>query len=138
MTSRYEVLSHTADTGIVVWGPTLREAFENAAFAMFDLMFGIGDLVGGDRVQIEVAAPTVGELLVDWLSALLFEAETRDLALCSFEIETMEQGHLTGWGKGVPLAELELSGPPIKAVTYCDLMVEETPGGWSAQVVFDV
>ncbi len=138
MTSRYEVLSHTADTGVVARGATLEEVFRNAAFAMFDLMFGIGDRVGVERVRIEVAASSVGELLVDWLSALLFEAETNDLALCSFGIDALREGSVRGWATGIPLSHLELSGPPIKAVTYHDLKVEETPAGWSAQVVFDV
>jgi len=138
MTPRYEVLSHTADTGIVAHGDTLREAFANAAFAMFDLMFEIDDLVGEAWVRIEVAAPTVEDLLVDWLSALLFEAEIGELALCSFEIETMEPSRVAGWAMGIPLTGLELSGPPIKAVTYHDLRVDEMPAGWSVQVVFDV
>jgi SHS2 domain-containing protein len=138
MMPRYEVLSHTADTGIIVHGATLRELFENAAFAMFDLMFGIGGLEGKDRVQIEVMAPSVEDLMVEWLSTLLFEAETGDLALGSFEIETLDTRRLAGWAIGIPSADLELSGPPIKAVTYHELSIDKTPGGYSARIVFDV
>jgi SHS2 domain-containing protein len=140
MTARYEVLSHTADTGIVAYGTTLEELFETAAFAMFDLMFGIGFLPGDDqvRIEMEVTARSVEDLLVDWLSLLLFEAETRDLALCSFEVEVLEDGRLVGRVRGLPSAEIELTGPPIKAVTYHDLSVERVPTGWSAQIVFDV
>lgn len=135
---RYEVLSHTADTGVVVYGATMTELFENAAFAMFDLMFGIGDLRGVERVNVEVAATTVEELLVDWLSTLLFEAETRDLALCSFGIDTLGDGRLSGWASGISSSDLELRGAPIKAITYHDLAIEEIPNGWSARAVFDV
>ncbi len=135
---RYEVLSHTADTGVIVLAATMRELFEHTAFAMFDLMFGIGDLLGVDRVEVEVAATTVEELLVDWLSTLLFEAETRDLALCSFGIVTLSEGRLSGWAVGVPVAPVELIGPPVKAVTYHDLSVVQLARGWSARVLFDV
>ena len=138
MMPRYEVLSHTADTGVVVHGATMTELFEHAAFAMFDLMFGIGDLRGVELVDVEVASTTVEELLVDWLSTLLFEAETRDLALCSFGIDTLGDGRLAGWASGIPSAELELRGAPIKAVTYHDLAIEELTEGCSARVVFDV
>ena len=138
MIPRYEVLSHTADTGVVVHGATIPEVFESAAFAMFDLMFGIGDLEGGEPIRIQIVALTVEDLLVDWLSTLLFEAETNDLALCSFEVETIDEGRLAGRVSGVGVAGLELTGPPIKAVTYHELTVAETPDGWSAQVVFDV
>lgn len=131
-------MSHTADTGILAHGASLREVFENAAFAMFDLMYGIGDLVGEDRVEVEVEATTIEELLVDWLSTLLFEAETNDLAFCSFGIESIGDGRAVGSATGVPLARVELAGPPVKAVTYHDLLIEERAGGWSARVVFDV
>jgi SHS2 domain-containing protein len=138
MMPRYEVLSHTADTGVIVYGATMPELFENAAFAMFDLMFGIGGLRGVAPVNVEVAATTVEELLVDWLSTLLFEAETRDLALCSFGIDTLGDGRLSGWASGISSFDLELRGAPIKAVTYHDLAIVELTEGWSARMVFDV
>ena len=134
----YEVLSHTADTGVLVRGATEAGLFENAAFAMFDLMYGIAGRNGAERVEVEVAATTTEELLVDWLSDLLFEAETRDLALCAFKIETIEDGRATGWASGISSAELELVGPPIKAVTYHELAIEEHAAGLTARVVFDV
>jgi SHS2 domain-containing protein len=121
-----------------VHGATLLEVFENSAFAMFDLMFGIGDLVGERRIQVEVEAATVEELLVDWLSTLLFEAETNDLVFCSFSLESISDGRAVGSATGVPLAGVELAGPPVKAVTYHDLAIRERPGGWSARIVFDV
>lgn len=138
MPPRYEVLSHTADTGVVVRGATLAELFENAAFAMFDLMYGIGDRNGSESVDVEIAAETTEELLVDWLSDLLLEAETRDLALCSFKIEAIGDGRATGWASGIASVDLELAGPPIKAVTYHGLAIEDDLSGLVATVVFDV
>jgi SHS2 domain-containing protein len=38
----------------------------------------------------------------------------------------------------VPTKDVELTGPPIKAVTYHQLQVAETDEGWSATVYFDV
>lgn len=135
---RYEVMSHTADTGILAHGASLREVFENAAFAMFDLMYGIGDLVAEDRVEVEVEATTMEELLVDWLSTLLSEAEINDLAFCSFGIDVLVEGRLIGWVGGESTVDLELVGPPIKAVTYHELAIDRSSDGWSARVVFDV
>lgn len=138
MPPRYEVLSHTADTGVVVRGATMAELFENAAFAMFDLMYGIGDRNGAECVDVEIAAETTEELLVDWLSDLLLESETRDLALCSFKIEAIGDGRATGWASGIASVDLELAGPPIKAVTYHGLAIEDDLSGLVATVVFDV
>jgi SHS2 domain-containing protein len=138
MSGRYEVLAHTADTGIVAYGTTLAEVFENAALAMFELMFDLKGADQGSPVRVEVAASTLEDLLVDWLSTLLFEAESRELALCSFEIGHIDEGVLSGSAAGLPADRLELIGPPVKAVTYHDLVVEQTPTGWRAQVIFDV
>lgn len=135
---RYEVMSHTADTGILAHGASPREVFENAAFAMFDLMYGIEDVPGKERVVIEVEATTMEELLVDWLSTLLSEAEINDLAFCSFGIEVLIEGRLIGWASGESTVHMDLAGPPIKAVTYHELAIDRSSDGWSARVVFDV
>ena len=138
MNRRYEVLAHTADTGIVAYGVTVSEVFENAALAMFDLMFGPGGGGAGEPLRLQVQSPTVEDLLVDWLSTLLYEAESRDLAFRSFEVDVPDDWQAIGWARGVPSGQLELIGPPVKAVTYHDLVIERTSAGWRAQVVFDV
>jgi SHS2 domain-containing protein len=135
---RYEVLSHTADTGVAARGSSLAEAFENAAFGMFDLVFDLSGVSGSEECRVEVTAETPAELLVAWLSALLAEAEIRGLVFARFVVEQMTEGSLRGTASGGPAAGLELRGPPVKAVTYHDLVVEQVPGGWRVQVIFDV
>jgi SHS2 domain-containing protein len=39
---------------------------------------------------------------------------------------------------GVPTSAVEPAGPPIKAVTYHDLVVERREGRWYGRVYFDV
>ena len=135
---RYRVLPHTADIGVVAGGATVEEAFENAAFAMFDIVFDLADVPATEAVRVEAAGDTPGELLVAWLSALLAEAEIRGLALCRFGVDMLPGGRLRGSAAGSSSAGRGLRGPPVKAVTYHDLAVEEVPGGWEARVIFDV
>jgi SHS2 domain-containing protein len=135
---RYEVLAHTADTGIVAGGASLAEAFENAAFGMFDLVFDLSGVAATEEYRVEVEAETLGELLVAWLSALLTEAEIRGLAFSRFVVGEPAGGSLRGAAWGGSAAGMELRGPPVKAVTYHDLAVEPAPGGWRARVIFDV
>jgi SHS2 domain-containing protein len=136
---RYRILSHTADVGIIAGGATPAEAFESAAFGMFDLMF---DLSRAPAPAHEwtgvVAADTPGELLVAWLSALLAEAEIRGLAFSAFRARAAGEGRLEGWAAGTAADAMELRGPPVKAVSYHDLSVAEVPGGWEVRVIFDV
>jgi len=135
---RYRILPHTADVGIVATGDTLEAVFENAAFGLFDLVFDLAQVEPAQECAVEAEGETLGELLVAWLSALLAEAEIRDLALGSFHVEMLGGGRLRGRAAGAAAAGRELRGPPVKAVTYHGLMVEEGPGGWEARVLFDV
>lgn len=135
---RYRVFSHTADTGIVARGATLAEAFENAAYGMFDLMFDLSRVGGGEECAVETEGETLDELLVAWLSALLAEAEIRGVVFARFTIEEVGEGRVRGIASGGPSAGRELRGPPVKAVTFHDLEVVPVPGGWQARVIFDV
>jgi SHS2 domain-containing protein len=135
---RYEILSHTADTGIVARGASPARAFENTAFAMFDLMFDLSRVRATDQCRVEVEGEAMGELLVAWLSALLAEAEIRGLVFSEFAVEELAGGYLKGRAAGASAAGRELRGPPVKAVTYHDLAVEQVRGGWRVQVIFDV
>ena len=135
---RYRIVPHTADVGIAAAGATLEEAFENAAFGMFDLTFDLSGVGGLVEVEVEAEGATPGDLLVAWLSALLAEGEVRGLALSRFRVESLGEGRLRGRAAGSASAGIELRGPPVKAVTYHDLAVEEVPGGWEVRVIFDV
>lgn len=136
---RYQPLEHTADTGVVAYGRDLPELFENAAYGLFDLMYGLESLTAsGPEERVAVSAAGVEDLLVAWLEELLFLSETEERAWCRFEVGEIEEGRLEARVEGVPFSEVELAGPPVKAVTYHDLEVTETDQGWCATVIFDV
>lgn len=135
---RYEVLPHTADTGIVAYGATPLELFENAAYGMFDLMFDLAALGGGPDRPVLAAGDTLEELLVAWLGELLYESETVGLAFRTFTVDRLEEGGVQGAASGPALTGVELRGAPVKAVTYHDLAVVQIPDGWWARVIFDV
>jgi SHS2 domain-containing protein len=136
--TRYEVLAHTADTGIIAYGSTPEEMFENAAFGMFDLVFPLSAVPVTEERQVEVEAPDLGELLVAWLSELLAVAEIDDLVFSSFRVAEIGAGKLVGTALGSTAQGVELVGPPVKAVTFHDLEVTETEEEWRARVIFDV
>lgn len=134
----YEELAHTADTGIIAYGSTLAELFEHAAYGMFDLMFDLATIHARHDRPVVAAGDAVEELLVDWLGELLIMAETEELALARFTVDRLEEGGVQGAAGGAPFAEVELRGPPVKAVTYHDLAVVRIPDGWWARVIFDI
>jgi SHS2 domain-containing protein len=135
----YEVLSHTADTGIQATADSLGSLIEVLSTGMFELMADC-DRTGPSReVSITVEASSVEDLVVDTLSELLYESEIEDLVFCHFHVD-VEPETLTARvrASGTPVASAEPVGPPVKAVTYHDLMVNRDSGGWHGRVYFDV
>ncbi|MDH3284590.1 MAG: archease [Acidobacteriota bacterium] len=142
--SIYELIDHTADTGIVVRGRDLPELFESAAAAMFDVMVDLARVsprLPPERVALAgVADPEL--LLVAWLGELLSRAMARNRLYCEFEILELT-GAPDGWRlaarvAGAPFEEYqEVFKTELKAVTYHDLRVRKEEGAYVARVVFD-
>lgn len=131
-------LPHTADTGIEARAPTFIALVEELATGMFELM-ATGDCPSaGTTVTADIEASTREDLVVDTLSELLYLFETEDLHLCRFEVTSHGKGSLHVRAVGVPLADVEPTGPPIKAVTYHQLEISGTSEGWAGRVFFDV
>ena len=68
----YELIDHTADIGLKAYGKTLSEAYENAAKGMFDIITDSSEIESVGQYDIRLEAPDLGQLLVDFLSELLF------------------------------------------------------------------
>ncbi len=134
----YTVLSHTADTGIEAAAETFDHLMEVMATGMFETMASVEENEMTHRIDLEVSASTREDLLVDVLSELLFKSEVEDLHFCSFEVTESAPLVLRVVAKGVPIKDIEPSGPPIKAVTYHDVTVIESEEGWFGRVYFDV
>lgn len=134
----YEILDHTADTGIEARASSLPALIEDLATGMFAIMAEPDPCPTDEAIAIEVSAPTEEDLVVEVLSELLYESEVEDLVLCGFNAKMTSSHRVEVRANGVPTSEVELSGPPIKAVTYHDVVVEESDGHWFAKVYFDV
>jgi len=135
----YRVLPHTADTGIEATAGTLAALMEVLLQGMFELIGRCEPSADRRRLTLRVDASTIEDLVVDTLSELLYHSETEDLVFCEFRVN-MEPGSPAAMVEagGVPTHAVEPTGPPIKAVTYHDLVVEQRDGGWYGRVYFDV
>lgn len=136
--ARYEILDHTADTGVAAKGETLSELIDALATGMFELMAEVKPCPSDRSLEFEVSAGTDEDLVFEALSELLYRSEVEDLLFCHFDIEVKGDRRLRIGASGVPTGQIELIGPPIKAVTYHDIEVTETVDGWSGRVYFDV
>ena len=135
----YRVLSHTADTGLEATAPTLAELIGELATGMFGLIAQVESEGALRWIELTVESPTLEDLVVDALSALLWHSEVEDILFCAFTVREAPEGlAVTVRAGGVPMNEVESTGAPIKAVTYHRLAVEQREEGWYGRVYFDV
>jgi SHS2 domain-containing protein len=136
---KYEIIEHTADVGIKAFGKTLSEAFENAAKGMFDIITNNSEIESTGQYDIELEAPDLEQLLVDWLSELLFLNTSQNLVFSFFKVELDEKNkrlvaHIFGEKYNISKHKM---GVEIKAVTYHILEVKNKKP-YHVQVLFDI
>jgi len=139
LTLSYEYFEHQADIGIRGKGRTLAEAFEQAALAMFEIMVETKDLQIGRSQLVEVEGNDLSELLIAWLSELLFLKDVEGKMFSRFEIKSIDKNKLAAKVYGEPIDssrhKLKLE---VKAATYTQLFVEKKDDEWIAQCLVDV
>ena len=137
--SRYKVLEHTADVGIEVFGSTLRELFENAAWGFLDMLTDASKVQRREARTLVVSAANREELLVRWLSELLFRYETERKLFGRVKIFKLTDTRLEAEADGETFdPHWHLTRHAIKAVTYHSLSIQEEAGFFKATVIFDV
>ncbi len=136
----YETFSTTADVGIRISGPNLRNLFENALKGLNILLFDRLPRVPAhtsiqQKFQLEGDSPE--NLLVNFLAEILYHLQQYGKVTANVTFRELSEKHLDATLHLAPL-----TGTPdhdIKSVTYHNL--EITTGDdnqLSAEVIFDV
>ena len=135
----FRILDHTADVGLEAHGHDLAELFSNAARGMFSIIVSLKSIRPGKDVQIKVSAENLENLLVNWLSELLYLSSTQMVLFSRFEIAEIDDNHISAkaLGESIDQSRHELY-TEIKAVTYHELKVEKRNQRWCARVLFDI
>jgi SHS2 domain-containing protein len=135
----YELLDHTGDLGIRVWAEDVKGIFHEAARALFAIITDLDTVTARVKRKITVEAATVDELLVAWLSELLYLYEVEGLLFCDFALTEIDEKSITGVAKGEEFdQDRHAIRTSIKAVTYHQLEIKEKDGRWQAQLIFDI
>ncbi len=133
----YNTFEHTADVGIEARGETLEEAFANAARGMFSIIVDGSDIDVRQQREISLEAADDDQLLVDWLSELLYIHDVEGLVFDSFDLSIDDGLHAIA--RGEPYSrEKHGYGSEIKAVTYHLLAIKRTKKGIELKVLFDI
>ena len=139
MEKRYEQFSHTADIGVRVFGETLKELFENAAFAMFDILADLDGLKGEITQDFELTAPNHEELLISWLDELLYNFYAKNIIFYKFEVTELSEDVIRAKASGRSVSEnRNRLKTEIKAATYYNLKIIKKDDYYEVDIIFDV
>jgi SHS2 domain-containing protein len=134
---------HTGDVGVKLSAPTLHALFREAAAAFTETITDIAAVRASSSDDVSLGAPTLDDLLVEWLNELLYRFEVRNLLPADATVSVTE----TDNGCSLTGRILSESFDPlrhpvkvlIKGVTYHLMNVRRSEsGGWETSVVFDI
>jgi len=131
---KYQFLKHTADAKFKAYGKNLNEQFENAALAMFSIMFDIEKIKPVAEKKIEIKGIDIKAILYNFLEELLFLLDSQGFVLSQAKVSiNKSKKTLTAVLKGDKAANYQSHGG-VKAVTYAEMKILKN----YVQVVVDV
>jgi SHS2 domain-containing protein len=136
---RFEILDHTADIGLIVYGEDLKTLFENAGEAFFHLITDLRGVKQKEERQVELKGESLERLMVDWLSELLYLHDVESFLFKKFKVEVIGEEGLRAKVKGEHFQEgAHVIKTGVKAVTHHQIQVKRENGGWRARVILDL
>ncbi len=127
----FEMIPHTADLKLRVYGKSLPELFRNALIGMFQSLKPVAPDCSYQNGRLVCQA-----LTIDFLSQALYLSDVHNEIYLDVEFSVFGPKDLVGVFKGVSITGMEES--EIKAVTYHDLAIRQENGVWHTDIVFDI
>lgn len=137
---KYQLLEHTADICVKVFGEDLKALFCNCALALFDIIARKKRVTTSPAkriLTIRKNAENLEELLISWLSELISLSDAHGLIFEKFKISELSDKKIVASVTGSKRENFRIK-TEIKAATYHELKIEKTKSGWQAKVIFDV
>ncbi len=135
----FRPVPHTADVGFKVWGNSAADIFIQGAQALYSLMTDRRRLRRRQAEAVELEAPDLEALFVEWLNYLLYLFDVQ-----GFLGKEIIIGELTATGLKARIEgeELDLQRhllkTGVKAATYHQLAIRRRDDGWEARIIFDL
>ena len=135
----FEVIEHTADTGIRVWAHDLPSLFSEAAMGMLSQITELARVEPVQERTITIDGMDETDLLINTLRELLYMFNGEELLAVALEVE-LSNGSVAkeriSYEKYDPRKhKLHMD---IKAVTYAGGDIRKIPGGFEITVIFDI
>ena len=133
----YEIVVHDPLT-LRVYGATLEELFEEAAYAVFDQGHRLDEIPGTYSRPVIAPGDTNDELLGGWLTELLAMSRSEGITPSYFVVDRLEEGGVQGSAAGVPSSSAPRRGPAVIDVVAPMESPVPIPDGWWVDVVVDI
>lgn len=134
----FREFEHTGDLGIEVTAPIRGELFRRAAIALGALLVERAGVAEIEQREISVEAETDLDLMHDLLTELLALFTVEGFIWRDASVKEADRSlRVTLRGERFDPTRHAFRGE-IKAVTYHQLMVEDSSEGWRSRVIFDV
>lgn len=139
MNSNIRFLDHPSDIGIQAHGASRAEAFASAAAALVSLLLDPSTVDTTERRSIAVTASDEEQLLVRWLSEILFLYDGNRFVCRNIDVSTCTATAIEATVSGEPFdPRKHTARTDIKAVTYHQLAIWHDDAGWGVRVYVDV
>lgn len=136
---RYELVDHTADIRLKIFGRDIPHLFQNAGYAMFDTISDISKVACNEKHNFNLRADSAEELLVEWMGELLYVFDTQQILFSRFNVSYFDNNTLIAQAQGDQYNDkIHTIKTLVKAVTYHNLKISVQEGAWEARVVLDV
>lgn len=138
---RFEIFEHTADVGIRGYGKSIEEAFENAAYGMFSIMYNkLKKVRPLKKLEVRCSGYDIESLFVEWLNELLSVSNIYQIVFSQFKIQELDlkKYNLRAIVKGDTFSKEFEPAIEVKAATYSNLKVEKINNNYIAQCILDV
>jgi SHS2 domain-containing protein len=135
----WSLIDHTADVGLEIHaaGPTL--LFETAARAFFEILTDRAAIRPLEERRITVTGGDLAELLVRWLSEILYLHDACGFLGREARVERLEERILEGAVVGESYDPTRHTiRSQVKAVTYHQALVDRDQEGWRGRVILDI
>lgn len=137
-TKKFKFLVHTADIKFQAFGNSLKEVFENSAFALFNAIYD-GEIKEGKKFKISVSGRDLENLLYNFLEEVLVLIDSKNFLPAKIKILKFNEKEFK--------IEAEIQGDDaenyqismhVKAITYNEMFIKKEKDKFVAQVVLDI
>lgn len=139
MNEGYRILEHPADMGIEARGRSLKDVFEYAALGLISIIVDPASVDPLEQRFVTLQGSDHENLLVKWLSEILYLYDGEDFLVSDISIRKLSGTELEVALTGEHVDENKHRfKTDVKAITYHQLKVEESPDGCLVRVFLDI